>query len=72
MFDIYWVKAGHIVFKASNGKYLLAAATGHMRAVSDNISDLEIFKVSLVNRPILVLKCDYGNLLFIDFKLIDS
>lgn len=48
------------MFKATNGKYVMAAATGHMRAVSDNISDLEIFRISLVNRPILVLKCEYG------------
>ena len=38
----------------------MATATGHMRAVSDFVSDLEIFRISLVNRPILVLKCEYG------------
>ncbi len=38
----------------------MAAATGHMKAISDNITDLEIFRISLVNRPILVLKCEYG------------
>jgi len=63
LFDIFWVKAGHIVFKAANGKYAMAAATGHMRAVSDNVTDLEIFRISLVNRPILVLKCEYGKYL---------
>lgn len=41
----------------------MAAATGHMRAVSDNVTDLEIFRISLVNRPILVLKCEYGKYL---------
>lgn len=60
LFDIIWIKAGHVVFKAANGKYVMAAATGHMRAISDNISDLELFRISLVNRPILVLKCEYG------------
>jgi hypothetical protein len=55
-----WIKAGHVVLKASNGKYVMAAATGHMKAISDNITDLEIFRISLVNRPILVLKCEYG------------
>ena len=39
---------------------MLAAATGHMKAVSETITDLEIFRISLVNRPILVLKCEYG------------
>ncbi len=46
--------------KASNDKYVMAAATGHMKAISDNVTDLETFKISLVNRPILVLKCEYG------------
>lgn len=60
LFEICWVKSGHVVMKAANGKYLTAAATGHMRAVSENITDMEIFRISLVNRPILVLKCEYG------------
>lgn len=55
-----WVKSGHVVIRASNGKYVSAAATGHMRATSDTITDLELFRLSLVNRPILVLKCEYG------------
>jgi fascin 1 len=60
LFDLIWIKAGHVVLRANNGKYVNAAATGHMRATSDTITDLEIFRVSLVNRPILVLKCEYG------------
>lgn len=59
-FEITWIKSGHVVIKACNGKYLTAAATGHMRAVSENITDMEIFRISVVNRPILVLKCVYG------------
>ena len=59
-FDIVWIKAGHVVLKASNGKYIMATATGHMKATSDTVTDLEIFRISLVNRPILVLKCEYG------------
>lgn len=60
LFDMVWIKAGHVVLRAANGKYVSAAATGHMRATSDTVSDLEVFRVSLVNRPILVLKCEYG------------
>ena len=60
LFEINWVKPGHISLKGANGKYVSAAATGHMKAVSDTVSDIETFKVSLVNRPILVLKCEYG------------
>lgn len=55
-----WLRAGHIALRASNGKFVSAAATGHMRASSDMVTDLEVFRISLVNRPILVLKCEYG------------
>lgn len=46
--------------RAANGKFISAAATGHMRASSDLITDIEVFRIALVNRPILVLKCEYG------------
>ena len=55
-----WIKTGHVVLRAANGKFVSATATGHMRATSDTVTDLEIFRLSLVNRPILVLKCEYG------------
>lgn len=55
-----WLKAGHVALRAANGKFVSAAATGHMRAISDLVTDLEVFRLSLVNRPILVLKCEYG------------
>lgn len=31
-----------------------------MKALSDSIADTEIFRISIINRPILVLKCEYG------------
>lgn len=31
-----------------------------MRAICDTVSELELFRLSLVNRSILVLKCEYG------------
>ena len=31
-----------------------------MRATADTITEQELFRISLVNRPILVLKCEYG------------
>lgn len=65
LFELIWIRSGHVVLRASNGKYVSAAATGHMKATSDTVTDLEIYKVSLVNRPILVLKCDYG---FVGYK----
>jgi hypothetical protein len=55
-----WIRAGHVVLKASNGRYVTAAATGHMKASSESAGDLEVFRIALVNRPILVLKCDFG------------
>jgi fascin 1 len=59
-FQLIYVRPGEVALKASNNKYVIAAATGHMRALSDQITEQELFRISLVNRPILVLKCEYG------------
>jgi hypothetical protein len=60
-----WVKPGHIVLRAANKKYVSAVATGHMKAVDDTVAVSNIFRICLVNRQILILKCDYG---FIGYK----
>ena len=31
-----------------------------MKALNDSCGETEIFRFSLINRPILVLKCEYG------------
>lgn len=65
LFDIEHLDGGQIAFKASNGKYLNARMNGSLFATSDSISDKERFYITIINRPLLMLKCDYG---FIGFK----
>ncbi|CAF1024117.1 unnamed protein product [Didymodactylos carnosus] len=60
LFQIQSLNDGRIAFQAPNGKYILPHATGHMRAVSDTPSTTETFLLKFINRPIIVLKCDYG------------
>jgi hypothetical protein len=36
-----------------------------MKAVDDSITESNVFRIRLVNRQILILKCDYG---FIGYK----
>ncbi|CAF0815102.1 unnamed protein product [Adineta steineri] len=52
---------GHVVFQASNGKYIIPHATGHMRAIGDQINLNEnSFLLKFINRPFCVFKCDFG------------
>jgi hypothetical protein len=64
-FDLKWIKPGHVVICAPNGKYISAVATGHMKAVDDTITDANMFRICLANRPTFILKCDYG---FVGYK----
>ena len=53
---------GHVTFQAaSNGKYIIPHATGHMRAIGDQLVSIEsYFLLKFVNRPFCVFKCDFG------------
>lgn len=52
---------GHVVFQASNGKYVIPHATGHMRAIGDRLTSTEThFLLKFINRPFCVFKCDFG------------
>ena len=66
LFSIDWLEDGAVTLRASNGRYVTARMNGSLYAVSDSPSDKEKFFITVINRPILVLKCDYG---FIGFKL---
>ncbi|ELU16787.1 hypothetical protein CAPTEDRAFT_158885 [Capitella teleta] len=66
LFGIEWHEDGHVNICGSNGRYVTARMNGSLYAVSDAPTDKEKFYLTVINRPILVLKCDYG---FIGFKL---
>ncbi|CAF1463030.1 unnamed protein product [Rotaria magnacalcarata] len=52
---------GRVTFQASNGKYIIPHATGHMRAIGDQSNSIEtLFLLKFVNRPFGVFKCEFG------------
>ncbi|XP_013420441.1 fascin [Lingula anatina] len=68
-FDLEWHSNGFVSLKASNNSYVTARMNGSLYAVSDTVTDKEKFMLTLVNRPILVLKGQYG---FVGFKTPNS
>lgn len=55
-----WHGDGSVSFRANNGKFLATKRSGHLFATSDSIEDIAKFYFYLINRPILVLKCEQG------------
>jgi hypothetical protein len=68
LFDIVWIRPGYVALRTQcdgstrmEPKYVSCSATGNMRACANDCnSEQELFRLHLVNRPILVLKCEYG------------
>ena len=66
LFDVIWHNDGSVSFKANNGKYIGTKKSGHLYANCDDFSeDRSKYYFYLVNRPVLVLKCDQG---FVGYK----
>ena len=61
-----WHNDGSISFRANNGKYVGTKKSGHLFANCDDFSeDKSKYYFYLINRPVLVLKCDQG---FVGYK----
>ncbi|KAJ2945823.1 hypothetical protein O0L34_g4726 [Tuta absoluta] len=60
LFDLDWQGDGSVAFRANNGKYLMTKRSGHLYANADSIDDNCKYYFYLINRPILVLKCEQG------------
>ncbi|CAG9839656.1 unnamed protein product [Diabrotica balteata] len=65
LFDLSWQTDGSVAFRANNGRYVITKRSGHLYATSDAIDDTCKYFFYLVNRPILVLKCEQG---FVGYK----
>ena len=65
MYDLLWQDDGTVCFKAKNGKFVGIKKSGHLYANCDTIEDNTRFFFYLINRPVLVLKCDQG---FVGYK----
>lgn len=60
-----WQGDGSVAFRANNGRYIITKRSGHLYATSDNVDENCKYFFYLVNRPILVLKCEQG---FVGYK----
>ncbi|VVD03821.1 unnamed protein product [Leptidea sinapis] len=61
LFELVWGEAaGWLSFRANNGKYVTTKRSGHLYANSDVPDDNCKYYFYLINRPILVLKCEQG------------
>lgn len=60
MFDLQWQGDGSVGMLAENGKYVSHKSTGALVATAETLEEKEKFKVKIINRPILVLRCPYG------------
>jgi len=69
LFEILWGEGGSVSIKANNGKLVGIKKSGHLFANCDAESENSKFYFYLVNRPVLVLKCDQG---FVGFKAAGS
>lgn len=65
LFDLVWQGDGSVAFRANNGRYVITKRSGHLYATSDTIDETCKYYFYLVNRPILVIKCEQG---FVGFK----
>ncbi|CAG7836451.1 unnamed protein product [Allacma fusca] len=60
LFEMSWLQDGSLGFRANNGKYVGAKRSGHLYANCDVPDENSKFYFYLINRPILVLKCEQG------------
>ncbi|KAB7495695.1 Protein singed [Armadillidium nasatum] len=66
LFDFQWQADGSVAFRANNGKFIATKKSGHLYANADNADDESArFHFYLINRAVLVLKCEQG---FVGFK----
>jgi len=69
LFQVLWGQGGSVSIRASNGKLVGIKKSGHLFANCEPESENSRFYFYLVNRPVLVLKCDQG---FVGYKAVGS
>merc|ERR1711881_167402 len=66
LFDMIWLEDGSVAFKANNGKFVGTKKSGHLYANCESVDEPNAkYYFYLINRPVLVLKCDQG---FVGYK----
>ncbi|XP_064078039.1 protein singed-like isoform X1 [Macrobrachium nipponense] len=70
LFNFHWQPDGSVAFQANNGKYIATKKSGHLFANADTPDEESArFYFYLINRPVLVLKCEQG---FVGYKTSNS
>uniref|UniRef100_A0A0B6ZSM2 Fascin n=1 Tax=Arion vulgaris TaxID=1028688 RepID=A0A0B6ZSM2_9EUPU len=59
-FVVEWLGDGTISLKANNKHYIQSRQTGQLMAVSDSVTNKEKFYPRIINRPLLLLRNEYG------------
>lgn len=66
LYDLVWLEDGTVGFKANNGKFVGTKKSGHLFANCESLDEPNAkYFFYLINRPVLVLKCDQG---FVGYK----
>jgi len=65
LFELVWQEDGTVTFKANNDKFVGTKKSGHLFANCDAMDENTKYYFYLINRPVLVLKCDQG---FVGYK----
>ncbi|XP_067935322.1 fascin-like isoform X2 [Watersipora subatra] len=60
LFELEQLANSTIALKAPNGKYVTIKMTGALNCSSDSCGDKEKFKMTILNRPIMILKGEFG------------
>ena len=60
LFEMEHLDDGFVSLRANNGKLVSAHFNGSLCAINDVIEAKNRFEVTIVNRPVLVLMCDFG------------
>lgn len=65
LFDLIWQSEdGTVALRANNGKFLATKRSGHLYANAESVngldSDASKYYFYLMNRPVLVLRCEQG------------
>ena len=69
LFDLIWHSDGSVSLRANNGKYVITKRSGHLYATCEHLDETAKYYFYLINRPVLVLKCDQG---FVGYKSVSS
>lgn len=58
--ELVWLEGGAVALKADTGKLVTNKKSGHLFATADAVDERSKYFFHLINRPVLVLKCEQG------------